>query len=88
VNTAIEHLELFLAEVRAVSPEAADTLEIGLYTTYDAADENPADQVLWDATAWIISQRSRPLRERLEALRILSDHDGSPIRLRTLVGWK
>ena len=88
MNTAIEHMETFIAEVRAVSPAAADTLETGLSTVYQAADENPADQVLWDAVQWVISQRDRSLGERLEALRILSDHDGSPIRLRTLVGWK
>jgi hypothetical protein len=87
VNTAIEQMETFLAEVRAVSPAAADTLETGMYTVYAAADENPADQVLWDAVQWVISQTNRSLGERLEALRILSDHDGSPVRLRRLVGW-
>jgi hypothetical protein len=88
VNTAIETLETFLAEVREVSPGAAGTLEIGMYATYEAADENSADQMLFDAMTWIIAQRNRPLGVRLEALRILTDHDGSPIRLRTLVGWK
>jgi hypothetical protein len=87
VNTAIEQMETFLAEVRAISPGAADTLEEDFFTVYEAADENPADQVLWDAVQWIIAQRTRPLGERLEALRILTDHDGSPIRLRKLVGW-
>jgi hypothetical protein len=88
VNSAIQTLETFLVEVRKVSNEAADTLEEGLLTVYEAADENPADQVLWDAVQWIIAQRTRSLGARLEALRILSDHDGSPLRLRTLVGWK
>jgi hypothetical protein len=88
VNTALAQMETFLAEVRAVSPAAADTLEVGLCTVYEAADENPADQVLWDAAQWIFGQRSRSLGERLEALRVLSDHDGRPVRLKTLIGWK
>jgi hypothetical protein len=75
-------------EVREVSPAAADTLEEGMYATYRAADENPADQMLFDAMTWIIAQRNRSLGARLEALSLLTDHDGSPIRLRKLVGWK
>jgi hypothetical protein len=88
MSGAIDQMETFLAEVRAISPGAADTLEEGLSTVYEAADENPADQVLFDAMTWIIAQRNRSLGERLEALRILSDHDGSAVRLRKLVGWK
>jgi hypothetical protein len=88
VNTAIEQMEHFLAEVRAVSPAAATTLEDGMYTVYRAADENVADQTLWDAVQWVISQTNRSLGERLEALRLLTEHDGHPVRLKTLVGWK